>query len=309
MGRALKVLIVAAVLATVSGGVYVLFFYRAPPPVVAPLPNPNGYDDLVRAGSLVTMPRAMDPDEASIETLREHIEANREALELARVGLSRECRVPLAYTTDPAQDFAFRAREIALLGYAFEAEGQLAEREGRLTSAMRSYLDLMRLRVKASRGGLVVHGLVLDRHERSGLAGLERVTGRLGPTECRQAVETLESAEREPFETVLERDAEWSRTVYTPGERLWSRLVYGLRVRDQSWRPRLDATVARCRRLLVDLAARCYTIDKAKPPAAAADLVPEYLSSVPVDPTTGKPLTLPAGPVPEPAPAASPSRP
>ena len=40
-------------------------------------------------------------------------------------------------------------------------------------------------------------------------------------------------------------------------------------------------------RLLIDLAARAYELDKGHPPASAADFVPEYLKAIPQDPVTG----------------------
>jgi hypothetical protein len=41
------------------------------------------------------------------------------------------------------------------------------------------------------------------------------------------------------------------------------------------------------RQLIIALAARAYELEKGKPPAGTADLVPEYLKAVPQDPVTG----------------------
>ena len=40
-------------------------------------------------------------------------------------------------------------------------------------------------------------------------------------------------------------------------------------------------------KLLIDLAARAYELEKGKPPTGVADLVPDYLKAVPQDPFTG----------------------
>lgn len=57
-----------------------------------PLPNPNGYDDLVAAGRSITgdmpMPANGDYSRADPEALRTLVERNRKALIEARVGLA-----------------------------------------------------------------------------------------------------------------------------------------------------------------------------------------------------------------------------
>lgn len=45
--------------------------------------------------------------------------------------------------------------------------------------------------------------------------------------------------------------------------------------------------------LMLLFAARAYELDHGKPPARAADLVPEYLKAVPKDPETGVEMGLP----------------
>ena len=43
----------------------------------------------------------------------------------------------------------------------------------------------------------------------------------------------------------------------------------------------------RTRQLIIALAARAYELDKGKPPASLADLMPDYLKAIPQDPLTG----------------------
>ena len=50
---------------------------------------------------------------------------------------------------------------------------------------------------------------------------------------------------------------------------------------------KLDAQELKTRQLILDLAARAYALDKGKPPANTADLVPDQLKTVPQDPDTG----------------------
>ena len=51
-----------------------------------------------------------------------------------------------------------------------------------------------------------------------------------------------------------------------------------------------DRNQAELRMLLCALALRCYRLDHGELPPALADLVPEYLAEVPVDPFSGRPL-------------------
>src|SRR5437764_11495944 len=69
-----------------------------PPPEIPPLPQPNGYDDFVKAGRLRSG-RFYDRSMA-LENLRNLIAENAEALALARLGLTRECRVPINFSTN-----------------------------------------------------------------------------------------------------------------------------------------------------------------------------------------------------------------
>src|SRR3954462_3540038 len=64
--------------------------------VRAALPNPNGYDDLLKAATLVVG----DIGKAAtlnVEDLQSLVETNAESLRLVRVGLGRQCSVPTAF--------------------------------------------------------------------------------------------------------------------------------------------------------------------------------------------------------------------
>src|SRR6266480_2431577 len=69
---------------------------RLPPP--APLPNPNRYEDVVKAQKLMVVYYG-DVTRASAEQLREHLAKNVEALKLIREGLTKQCRIPISFST------------------------------------------------------------------------------------------------------------------------------------------------------------------------------------------------------------------
>src|SRR5438046_2068994 len=68
-------------------------------PKAAPLPNPNGYDDFIRAAGLMTVDlgdyRALEHDK-----LQSLISTNAEALRVLRVGLSRQCSIPTEFVAN-----------------------------------------------------------------------------------------------------------------------------------------------------------------------------------------------------------------
>ena len=92
-----KVLTGFALLAAslVVGAIY--FALRQSAPVAPPLPNPNGYEDLVKAAGMLDRD-FWDYRTMSQEELVTVVAKNAEALSLARKGLDRESLVPLDYS-------------------------------------------------------------------------------------------------------------------------------------------------------------------------------------------------------------------
>ena len=135
-----------------------LFWTAEPLPPVAPLPNPNGYEDLVKAGRVIKSMAGYD--QTNEQQLAELVATNAEALRLLRAGLSNQCRVPLQfsenYMTRHLNDLASFKRLAQILA----AEGRLAGMEGRPADAAKSYLDAIRLGTESARGGIMIDELV-----------------------------------------------------------------------------------------------------------------------------------------------------
>src|SRR5208282_1318971 len=74
-----------------------LFWTAEPLPPIAPLPNPNGYDDLVKAGKMIKG-GISDYDKADLDKLRGIVFTNAEALSLARSALNNQCAVTLQFS-------------------------------------------------------------------------------------------------------------------------------------------------------------------------------------------------------------------
>jgi hypothetical protein len=124
--------LIAAVAAALVVLALLVFWPVRPAPVV--LPSPNGYDDIVKAGTLL-VDLQDDYRQLAEPALRQLVASNSPALELLRTGLARECRVPVK----ASQDY-FRTNSSRLLpghlANALAAEGRLAEMDGHTTAQL-----------------------------------------------------------------------------------------------------------------------------------------------------------------------------
>ena len=151
-----------------------LVWYQ-PTSTPVPLPNPNGYDDFVKAGSLISGVMT-NRRTASLEELRVYLEQNQTALKLARTGLTRQSRVPLAYSQNDFTNYRNDNGQLFQLALALKAEGRLAELEKRTNEAARIYLETIRIGHESSRGGFLFHGMTSQAFEHVGCTSLEPLT-------------------------------------------------------------------------------------------------------------------------------------
>jgi hypothetical protein len=129
VAKALTGFFIVAVILVAAATVFTL---SQPAPASPPLPQPNGYDDFVKAGEMVT-DNTSDYGTMSEAELRTFVKKNAEALKLMRVGLGRKCRVPL--DSSPTNTVRIsRLSEIKRLARTMMAEGRLAELENRLAA-------------------------------------------------------------------------------------------------------------------------------------------------------------------------------
>jgi hypothetical protein len=265
-----------------------------PLPPGQPLPNPNGYDRFVKAGEMVST-NSWNYDSATLDQMRETAAANAEALALARAGLSNECRVPLQFSRADITNHISDLVSFRKLAQAFVTEGKLAEKERRPGDAAKSYLDVIHLGNEAGRGGIVIDEMIGIALERVGLEQLQKTAGDLDANSCRDAIQALETfaAHEQSGVDVLQQEKDWVRRTYSGLQGQVLMLYYHLfyyRTRERNYQ-RCSDTINSARkqegRLLIDLAGRAYELDNGKPPASAADLVPDYLNAIPRDPLTG----------------------
>jgi len=262
---------------------------RAPP--LAPLPNPNGYDDFVKAGNLIigftNTPYAMEPDE-----LRTFVAINAEALRLARVGLNRTCSVPTVegLTNFNMSDLA----TIKKLAHLLAGDGRVAELDGRTYDAVLCHLDDIRLGNEVSRGGFVIHRLVGMACEAIGYARLAKIVPSLKPEEARAVIAELEKLDQSAvtWPEVMKLENAFMRHQMPKhfNPIAWVHDWWVNRFAIKSAKQRSQKTDAHIRLIATELALRCYQSEQGRLPTRLDELVPKYLTHTPSDPFSSQPM-------------------
>jgi hypothetical protein len=287
-----------AVILAVTG--LLIFDAVRPLPPIPPLPNPNAYDDFVKAGAMVS--DNYDSGDENWNTmklgeLRRLVAKNSDALQAARTHLQEDCAVPLEFSQNWGSRHLPELANFKRLAQAFVAEGRLAEMENRPGDAAKSYLDAIRLGHKSAHGGVLIDQLVGIAIEAIGMAGLEKLVDQLDAKTCREAAATLETldAQEQTWKEVMLQENAWSRRTFTSlSYRIYRPLLSKMSVKAyQAGERKFKKRQIMTRQLLIALAARAYELENGHRPASFTDLVPDYLKAVPKDPASGANLVLP----------------
>jgi hypothetical protein len=277
-----------AILAVVG---LLIFDATRPLPPIQSLPNPNGYDNFVKAGEMVS-DNTGDFNEMKSEELRGLVAKNSGALQAARTSLQEDCAVPLQFSESYMSRHLLELADYKRLAQAFVAEGQLAGMENRPGDAAKSYLDAVRLGNKSAHGGVLIDQLVGTAIEAIGTSYLQKLVDQLDAKTCHETAATLETldAQGQTWQQVVQQEKAWSYRSYTGLRYGLVRLVMhnSLNKNLQKAEQRYKKQQSKTRQLIIDLVARAYELDKGHRPASLADLVPAYLKAIPQDPLTGK---------------------
>ena len=287
-GQWIKILVGFGVAILLAAPLYYLLAPTPLPPAAA-IPNPNGYDDLVRAGKKLASD-TLDHSVLEPEELRACVAANAEALRLAREGLSRDCLVPQDFSPTWMTSHMSELPALKSLARAFVTECRLAELEDRRSDAPKSYLEAVRLGHRGFRGGPIIDALVGLACEAVGLGPLQKLVPNLNAQDCREAIRILETleAQRATYDQVLKNEKAWVRRAFGWREKLGGLIAYrSLKQSRQSLQKKMNERALQSRSVLVDLAVRAYELEKGARPKSLADLVPAYLKAIPQDPSTG----------------------
>ena len=256
-----------------------------------PLPNPNGYDDFLKAGALVVGDAgnawAFEKDQ-----LGKFVSDNAETFQVLRLGLTRKCSVPTdsAITNSPVKDLVKLRRVSQLL----EAEERLAELEDRARDASRTCLDIIRFGNEISRGGVMIDRMIGVACESLGGSRLVPVALKLDCEQLKPVVGELEQmdsgAVRWDEIRKNEKKFEWYRLRKMHNPIRWIIDTWQAQSVIKRAKERHDLLVARLRLLIVDLALRCYQAEHGRGPGQLEQLVPTHLKRVPMDPFSGRSL-------------------
>ncbi len=292
-----KLLIAAAIVVIAVLGLLIIATPRTEPE--PPLPNPNGYDDFVKATALVQWNppdwQAMKGEE-QLQILRQLVATNRAAIELVRIGLGKECRMAI-WEVSPTNAHFNEMSLVKELAKAFAAASKLALIEGRTNEAAALATDGMRLGSEWSRGGVVIDGLVGIAIEAIALKSLKETTKGLDLESTLKTIAALEAAvsRNESYDEVFKRERRWARHGRFGRAGLFTQLFqYYFRDRKSLARALQKFTKIKTdiRQMQIQLAVHAFELDHGKPPATARDLVPQYLKTIPLDPATGNELPL-----------------
>lgn len=283
----LTLILVLGIPATVF--IFSIFYnaFKLPPPPAVPISN--GYDDLVKASQMIA-PSVGDYTNHDLSQMQAIVSTDSNALQLARAGLQKPCRVLVDY--DPnSMASVIRLPALKHLASGFAVEGDLAEMQGHPNEAAKSYLDIIHLANESSRGGALIDELFGIGIEWKGTDELQKLTPQLDAQTSRETAAALEAldAQRQSWDDVMWQEHYWSRRTF-PGIRneilritshKSTEIIY------QETKRKFEDQQTRTRELIIDLAARAYELGKGHRPATVSDLVTNYLKTIPIDPATG----------------------
>ncbi len=253
------------------------------------LPNPNGYDDFVRAGGMVAgKTSAVNFEDAT--QVATFAAQNSVVLAQVRAGLNKKCLVPVEFKTGW---MGRHTREIMALGEAANALKILArEREaaGAIDEAASIWLDEMRLGMEARRGGVIIDYEVGASTEYWSIKHLHQLVSRLDQTHCQNMLRMLKGlASTVPAWSDVKRQERRWKWLGSGWWQSWDGIkkmvddvFSGPSVESQTpTSDRLRELSAAQGKLMLALARRAFELEQGRPPANDTELVPRYLLRLP----------------------------
>jgi hypothetical protein len=293
MPRRVRALLLTLVVTFVLLALALALFTPGQRPTRPPLPNPNGYDDFLRAGAAVT------DDVGNFSTLdrdglRELVRTNTEPLRLLRLGMTRQCAMPIDWSATNFMGMVGNLAEMKKLALLLAAEGRLAEMDSLPADAAKSYVDAIHFGNEVGRGGFLINRLVGVACEAIGSRSVSKLVPGLTCQQARPLIAELEKIDgaRVTWDEIWRTESAYARSQLSKIGNPLGRFTawWQLRPVRKNAEARHTMAVAHVRLLAVELALHCYQAENSRLPAHLDELVPKYLSKVPQDPFTGQPL-------------------
>jgi hypothetical protein len=231
-----------------------------PLPPVQSLPNPNGYEDLVKASKMIVNDTG-NYNESNLQQLQKVIDSDSNALQLARTGLQEQCRVPLEFSQTYISNHLAELSSLKQLARTFLAEGQLAELENRPNDAAKSYLDTIHLGNESARGGVLIDALVGIAIQNIGTIHLTNLIAQLDANSCRETATVLETldSQRPTWNEIMQQEKIWRKAFEQLQKVPASKMPMMERMAaktDQTCELKFNTQEQKTRRAMIDLAAR-----------------------------------------------------
>jgi hypothetical protein len=259
------------------------------------LPSPNGYDDFVAAGKAINggspiLNTSVKP--RSTAELAAEVQKFSATYDQIRVGLTKECKVPLWPNEKiwPLQSMTFAdIQHMRAVARALSREADLAQQQERFRDSAMISIDSMRVGQATTRGGLIIQYLVGIAMEGIGQGALYPAIPHLDADTCREAVAALEQIdrEREPLDALFHRERIYSENAWG----WFGHLQTLLNDVGDTWQDGRTGTInatsrviAVSRLLTMELAIRRCFLEKKSYPERLDELVPEFASTVALDP-------------------------
>lgn len=268
-----------------------MFLIQKPPIPNQVLPQPNGYDDYLAAAQ--TLPHRVavysnnfDPDTDSLDVVRNAIEEVQPAIDLVRVGLSKDIQKPLDYSSVPSLGLHDACRKI---GAGLEAKGKLAERQNDHSKAAEEYIMGMQFATRYFCESTILDFLLGKASFERGFSGLFLMRDDLARDVQVKLISELAEIEQqvEPLEQLVERDNALQIHVYGWREHLrqvMAKLPGVESFMEKAFPSLYRRHIADLRLLQVELALRVWRSEHGEWPKSIESLVPSYLPTFPVDP-------------------------
>ena len=264
--------------------------YRRPSPA---LPNPNGYDDFIKAGELITGDVG-NYQRMDLVSLKNLISSNTESLRLVRLGLTRRCSVPTELAIKNFGGEIAHISKTKTIAQLLRAESRLAELENHPQEAAKDCVEGLRFGNETSRGGFIIHRLVGIACEAIAGVPLAKLVDKLSCEEAQTLLPELErlDSERVSFEETRRIEKRFAYhellKVGNPVQ-IISGWWEGRAVVERS-ENRHNTIVAHERLILIELALRCYQADHGNAATNLDQLTPKYIGRVPMDPFNQQPF-------------------
>lgn len=258
-------------------------------PKLPPHPSPNAYEMLLQAAA-ATQPANAPVHSMGRGELSAYLRQHRESLQLARDALHYESRVVLGTGLRFWQQHAEELAGFERLSDLFLAEGMYAESVVQTQPAMKAYLEIMQFGQYTANGGTLIDQLAGVAIEEKGARALEGLLRKLSEKSVGKALETLKKLEKEraSAEAIQEWEKLLSQTIFAKTSPIANKAD-----RQQAFAS-INQHARNMRILLLRAAARKFEFLRGKHPESLSQLMPEILNSIPLDPFTGKPLSLSA---------------